>query len=39
MQRQAKLDDAEIGREMRTAATHQIAQHVAHLLGEPFKLR
>ncbi len=39
MQRQAKLDDAQVRREVRTAAAHEIAQHFAHLVGQLLELR
>ncbi len=39
MQSQANLDDSQIRREVRTAATHEITQHLAHLGRQPLQLR
>ena len=39
MQREAQLDDAQVRREVGAAATHEVAEHLAHLGGQPLELR
>ena len=39
VQREAQLDHAQVRREVGAAATHEVAQHLAHLARQPLELR